>query len=116
MGHSALSDGTCPAGDRVTTPGSGVDGAMRPISSTNEVRGMRESVTSYDNATVGSGSIVNDTKFTYNNFAQLTADYQSHSGAVNTGSSPILRIGVTLGFGYSKSMVSSEKNLMCCRE
>ena len=37
---------------------------------------------------VGSGSIVNDTKFTYNSFGQLTADYQSHSGAVNTGSSP----------------------------
>ena len=97
MGHSALSDGTCPAGDRVTTPGSGVDGAMRPISSTNEVRGMRESVTSYDNATVGSGSIVNDTKFTYNNFAQLTADYQSHSGAVNTGSSPKVQYAYASG-------------------
>ncbi|MFN5905524.1 MAG: hypothetical protein ACK5A3_05690, partial [Planctomyces sp.] len=65
-----------------------MDGAVRRISSTYEVRGMRESVTSYDNATVGSGSIVNDTKFTYNSFGQLTADYQSHSGAVNTGSSP----------------------------
>jgi len=52
--------------DRITTLGSGVDGAVRRISSTYEVRGMREALTSYDNATVGSGSIVNDTKFTYN--------------------------------------------------
>jgi len=76
------------AHDRITALGSGVDGAVRRISSTFEVRGMRESVTSYDNATVGSGSVMNDTKFTYNSFGQLITDYQSHSGAVNTGSSP----------------------------
>ncbi|MFN5196038.1 MAG: RHS repeat-associated core domain-containing protein, partial [Planctomyces sp.] len=83
--------------DRVTTLGSGVDGAVRRISSTYEVRGMRESITSYDNATVGSGSIVNDTKFTYNSFGQLTADYQSHSGAVNTGSSPKVQYAYASG-------------------
>jgi RHS repeat-associated protein len=83
--------------DRITTLGSGVDGAVRRISSTFEVRGMRESVTSYDNATVGSGSIVNDTKFTYNSFGQLTADYQSHSGAVNTGSSPKVQYAYASG-------------------
>lgn len=83
--------------DRVTTLGSGVDGAVRRISSTYEVRGMRESVTSYDNATVGSGSIVNDTMFTYNSFGQLTADYQSHSGSVNTGSSPKVQYAYASG-------------------
>ncbi|MEJ7594318.1 MAG: hypothetical protein WKF77_22505 [Planctomycetaceae bacterium] len=83
--------------DRITTLGSGVDGAVRRISSTFEVRGMRESVTSYDNATVGSGSIVNDTKFSYNSFGQLTADYQSHSGAVNTGSSPKVQYAYASG-------------------
>ncbi len=83
--------------DRVTTLGSGVDGGVRRISSTYEVRGMRESVTSYDNATVGSGSIVNDTKFTYNSFGQLTTDYQSHSGAVNTGSSPKVQYAYASG-------------------
>jgi len=83
--------------DRITTLGSGVDGAVRRISSTYEVRGMRESVTSYDNATVGSGSIVNDTKFAYNGFGQLTADYQSHSGAVNSGSSPKVQYAYASG-------------------
>jgi RHS repeat-associated protein len=83
--------------DRITTLGSGVDGSIRRISSTFEVRGMRESFTSYDNATVGSGSIVNDTKFTYNSFGQVTADYQSHSGAVNTGSSPNVQYAYASG-------------------
>jgi hypothetical protein len=39
-------------------------------------------LTSYDNATVGSGSIVNEVEFTYNEFGQVTQDAQSHSGAV----------------------------------
>jgi YD repeat-containing protein len=68
--------------DRVTTLGTGVDGAVRRISTTYEVRGMREKISSYSNATVGSGSVVNEVLFTYNDFGQLTADYQDHSGAV----------------------------------
>ena len=52
------------------------------------VRGMRAKLSSYDNATVGSGSIVNEVQFAYNDFGQLIADYQSHSGTVNTGSTP----------------------------
>jgi hypothetical protein len=46
--------------------GSGVDSAVRRIASTYEVRGMRTKATSYNNATVGSGSVVNETQFTYN--------------------------------------------------
>jgi len=83
--------------DRITTLGSGVDGAVRRISSTFEVRGMREFVTSYDNATVGSGSVVNDTKFAYNSFGQLATDYQSHSGTVNTGTSPKVQYAYASG-------------------
>jgi len=68
--------------DRVTALGSGVDGAVRRISTTYEVRGMREKISSYNGETVGSGSVVNEVLFTYNNFGQLTADYQDYSGAV----------------------------------
>ncbi|MBX3440779.1 MAG: hypothetical protein KF774_00130 [Planctomyces sp.] len=49
---------------------------------------MREKLTSYDNPSVGSGSIVNETQFAYNAFGQLTHDYQSHAGAVNTMTTP----------------------------
>src|SRR4029450_9134642 len=68
--------------DRVTALGSGGDGAVRRISTTYEVRGMREKIISYNGETVGSGSVVNEVLFTYNDFGQLTADYQDHSGAV----------------------------------
>ena len=83
--------------DCVTTPGSGVDGAVRRISFTYEVRGMVVNVTSYNNATVGSGSIVNDVQHVYNTFSQLVTQYQSHSGAVNTGLTPNVQYGYANG-------------------
>ncbi len=74
--------------DRVTSVGSGIDNAVLRLSRTYEVRGLVEKATSYDNATVGSGAIVNEVQFSYNDFGQLENDYQSHSGAVNTGTTP----------------------------
>ena len=62
--------------------------SIKRIASTYDVRGLREDLTSYDNATVGSGTIVNDVQFAYNDFSQLTADYQAHGGAVNTSTTP----------------------------
>jgi RHS repeat-associated protein len=75
--------------DRVTTLGAGVDGAVLRIATAYEVRGMVSGVTSYDNATVGAGNVVNDVQLTYNAFGQLTADYQSHTGAVVIGTTPV---------------------------
>ena len=96
--HSYLYDGLGRAiHDCFTTFGAGVDGAVRRLSTTYEVRGMQAKLTSYDNATVGSGSIVNECQFAYNSFGQLVADYQSHSGAVNTGSTPKVQYGYANG-------------------
>jgi YD repeat-containing protein len=83
--------------DRVTALDTGVDGAVRRISTEYEVRGMRETITSWGNATVGSGSIVNQVQFTYNDFGQLTTGYQSHSGAVNTSTTPKVQYGYANG-------------------
>lgn len=83
--------------DRVTTLGTGVDGAVRRLSATFDVRGLPSLLTSHDHATVGSGSVVNQVQFAYNGFAQLTRDYQSHSGAVNTGSSPNVQLAYANG-------------------
>ncbi len=74
--------------DRVTTLGSGVDGAVRRISTTYEVRGMKATAASWNNASVVSGNVVNEVEFTYNNFGQLTHDYQAHSGTVNVSTTP----------------------------
>jgi RHS repeat-associated protein len=74
--------------DMATTLGSGVDATIQRISRTYEVRGLVQNVTSYNNPTPGSGTVINDVELAYNTFQQLAADYQSHSGAVNTGTTP----------------------------
>ncbi|MGH7979234.1 MAG: RHS repeat-associated core domain-containing protein [Limisphaerales bacterium] len=88
--------------DRVTTLSSGVDGTILRISRTYEVRGMLTGLTSYNNATVGSGSVVNDIQYRYNGFAQLATESQSHDGPV-TDSSPVLQYVYANGSsGYAR--------------
>jgi len=91
-----------PTQDRVTTLGSGVDGAVRRIGTTYEVRGMKATITSYDNATVGSGNVLNECQFVYNDFGQLTTEYQSHSGTVNVSMTP--KVQYTFADGSSNTI------------
>jgi RHS repeat-associated protein len=86
-----------PQNDRVTTVGTGVDTAVLRITRSYEVRGLLQNLTSYDNATVGSGNVVNDVQYAYNGFMLLTNEYQSHNGAVNTVSSPQVQYGYASG-------------------
>ena len=74
--------------DRVTTLAEGIDSAILRVSREYEVRGMLSKITSYDDATVGSGSIINEVEKLYDDFGNLGEDYQSASGAVDTGSTP----------------------------
>jgi len=67
--------------DRVTTLGTDVDGAVRRTSTTYEVRGMAAKISNYDNATVGSGSVVNEVVLEYNDLGMLEKEYQEHEGA-----------------------------------
>jgi RHS repeat-associated protein len=83
--------------DRVTTLGSGVDGAIRRLSTTYDVRGLTGTLTSWNNADVNSGDVVNQCQFAYNSFMQLIADYQSHSGSVNTSTTPKVQYGYADG-------------------
>ena len=78
------------AHDRMTTVGSDTDDDILRISRTYEVRGMVEKVTSIDNATVGSGTVLNEVKFEYNVFSQLHKEFQAHGGAVG-GSTPFVQ-------------------------
>jgi RHS repeat-associated protein len=72
--------------DAVTTLGSGVDGAVRRIETAYDGQGNPYLVTSYDAAS--GGNIVNQVQRAYNGLGQLTAEYQSHAGAVNTSTTP----------------------------
>jgi RHS repeat-associated protein len=49
-------------------------------------------VTSLNSATVGSGGVVNETQWTYNNFEQSIQTYQSHAGAVNSSTTPSVQV------------------------
>lgn len=69
--------------DRVKALASGLDGAVLRVTRSYDVRGLLEKLTSYDNATVGSGNIVSEVKYEYNGFMLLTKESQSHEGAVS---------------------------------
>lgn len=78
--------------DRVTVLGPDVDGSVRCIGTTYEVRGMVETVTSYDRPSAG--AIVNQVRMAYNEFGQLATEHQNHIGAVDDAT-PFV------GYGYA---------------
>ncbi|TWT55980.1 tRNA3(Ser)-specific nuclease WapA precursor [Allorhodopirellula solitaria] len=85
--------------DRVTTLGAGVDGTIRRVEQTYDVRGNVSAVTCYNNASVGSGSIENQITRQFDGFGQVTKTFQSHSGAVNPASTPSVGRSYTNGSG-----------------
>ena len=68
--------------DAVTTLGSGVNGTVRRVETAYDSQGNAYLFTNYDAAS--GGSIVNQVQRGFNGLGQLTAEWQSHSGAVNT--------------------------------
>jgi RHS repeat-associated protein len=80
--------------DRVTTLPASVDGSVRRLSYAYDVRGLTETLTSHDNPTVGSGSTVNQVQLDYDDYSNLIRDYQAHSGAVDTGTTPSVAYSV----------------------
>ncbi|WP_222435500.1 RHS repeat domain-containing protein [Allorhodopirellula solitaria] len=85
--------------DRVTTLGAGVDGTIRRVEQTYDVRGNVSAVTCYNNSSVGSGSIENQITRQFDGFGQVTKTFQSHSGAVNPASTPSVGRSYTDGSG-----------------
>jgi YD repeat-containing protein len=83
--------------DAVTTLGSGVDGAVRRLQTAYDTQGNAYLVTSYDAAS--GGNVVNQVEDVFNGLGQLTGEYQSHSGAVNTSTTPEVQYSYTLMSG-----------------
>ncbi|WP_157605111.1 HNH endonuclease [Schlesneria paludicola] len=71
----------------VSTLGSGVDGSVRSIGHTYDSLRRIQKLTSYA-STAGTGSIVNEVQFVPDEMDQIAVTYQSHSGAVNTSTTP----------------------------
>jgi YD repeat-containing protein len=75
--------------DAVTVLGAGVDGQVRRIETAYDSQGNDYLITSYDAPT--GGNVVNQVLRQYNGLGQLTAEYQAHTGAVDTSSTPAVR-------------------------
>ena len=72
--------------DAVTTLGAGVNGSVRRLETAYDTAGRPYLSTSYDAASAG--TVVNQVQQAYNGLGQLITEYQSHSGAVNTATTP----------------------------
>jgi RHS repeat-associated protein len=88
--YDVLGRGTA---DAVTALGTGVDGAVRRLQAAYDTQGNAYLFTSYDAAS--GGNVVNQMQRSFNGLGQLIAEYQSHSGAVNTSTTPVVRYAYT---------------------
>jgi RHS repeat-associated protein len=92
--------------DTITTLGSGVDGAVRRIDTAYDTQGNPYLVTSYSDT--GGSTIVNQVQRAYNGLGQLTKEYQAHSGAVNTSTTPNVQYTyVEMAGGANNSRLTS---------
>jgi YD repeat-containing protein len=89
--------------DCVSTVGSDTDDTVLQIATAYEVRGVVQTLTSYDNATPGSGTVLNQVQLTYNTFSQLVEEQQEHGGAVS-GSSPNVQYAYDSGASGSNEI------------
>lgn len=72
-----------PTDDAVTSLAAGVDGVVRRLSTGYDVRGRVQSFSSHSAPDGEAGVVLNEVKFEYNGIDCLTADIQSHAGAVS---------------------------------
>jgi len=86
---------------RVTTLAGGFDGAVRRISTTYLPRGLVNKVTQYNNAAPGSGSLVDDVKYTYDDWGNLSQFKQDVDSDLD--GSPSGRAAFEVSYAYAKA-------------
>ena len=79
--------------DAVTTLGAGVDGTVQMLATAYDTGGRPYLYTSYSSST--GGTIVNQVQDVYNGLGQLTTEYQSTAGTVNTTTTPNVQYAYT---------------------
>ena len=79
--------------DAVTTLGSGVDGSVRRIETAYDTQGNAYLFTSFSDPNGGPANIVNQVQQSFDGQDNMTAEYQAHSGAVNTAKTPVVNYG-----------------------
>jgi RHS repeat-associated protein len=90
--------------DCVTPPSGGVDTTVLQIGTAYEIRGMVQTITSYNTSTAGSlTGIVNQVQLTYNTFSQLVSEQQDHATNVSS-SSPVVQYSYDTGVSSSNEI------------
>ena len=79
--------------DAITTLGSGVDGSVRRIETAYDTQGNAYLFTSFSDPNGGPANIVNQVQQSFDGQDNMTAEYQAHSGAVNTAKTPVVNYG-----------------------
>ena len=82
-----LDDGGRAEHRRITTLATGFDGDVRRISMAFDGSGRTETVTQYDNATVGSGSVIDQVQYSYDGWGNVTNFEQDRNGEVGASGS-----------------------------
>ena len=82
-----LDDGGRQEHRRITTLATGFDGDVRRISMAFDGSGRTEAVTQYDNATVGSGSVIDQVQYSYDGWGNVTNFEQDRNGEVGASGS-----------------------------
>jgi len=91
-----------PSYERLAVVGGGTDDAVRLISMSYEPRGMVSTVTQYDNATPGSGSVVDEVKYSYDDWGNMVQFEQDRDSAVSGGGNQY-----SIGYSYAKNSPSN---------
>ena len=86
--------------DRVMNLGAGLDASVLRIEQAYELRGMPQTVTSFDAPT--GGSVVNQVVRDFDDFGNLIDDHQGHDGVVVPGTTP--KVGYAYTNGSNNTM------------
>jgi RHS repeat-associated protein len=86
---------------RVTTLGGDFDGAVRRITISYLDRGLIDKVTQYNNATAGSGSVVDDLRYTYDDWGNIESFIQDVDSDLDAAASG--RDSFEVGYTYTKA-------------
>lgn len=92
--------------DAVTTLPTGVDGAVRRLETTYDDLSRPLTLTSFDAA--ASGTVVNEVKFTYDGWGNVSKTEQAHGGAVGVGTPAVQ-------YAYEDGAVSGEAKFVRLR-
>ena len=97
--------------DNAAGLGTNVDSSVRSLVYGFDTNGQLSTASSYS-GTSGAGALLNQVEEQYNGYGQVTGEWQSHSGAVNTNNPPQVQYNYTYGSNSSTGQTYSRLTSM----